>query len=163
MTLNPALAFRCADAADADALASLRVEAMRESLERVGRFDPQRARDRLLSAFSPAHTRHILWHGEPVGFDVVRPDGDGLLLDHLYIDPRHQGLGIGAAVLADLFARADREGRRVRVGALRDSDSNRFYLRHGFVQVEQTEFDNLYERPARPAPVSPRPDDGREA
>jgi hypothetical protein len=53
------ITFENAVASDAEALAAIRVEAMRESLERIGRFDPQRARERFLSAFSPTHTRHI--------------------------------------------------------------------------------------------------------
>ncbi|HMN46874.1 MAG TPA: GNAT family N-acetyltransferase [Povalibacter sp.] len=140
--------FENAVASDAEDLAAIRVEAMRESLERIGRFDPQRARERFLSAFSPAHTRHILFAGKKVGFFVVKPEAGGLLLDHLYIKPGYQGQGVGAAVLAEVFALADRAACFVRVGALRESDSNRFYVRHGFVLVEQTEFDNYYVRHA---------------
>lgn len=135
------------DASDADDLADLRVAAMRESLERVGRFDPVRARDRFLSTFTPACTRHILSAGSRVGFVVVRPQGDGLLLDHLYIRPGHQGQGLGGAVLRQVFAEAAAQGLPVRVGALKGSDANRFYQRHGFTLVEQGEYDNYYLRP----------------
>jgi GNAT superfamily N-acetyltransferase len=131
---------------DAEALAALRVLAMRESLERVGRFDPMRARDRLLSGFSPQQTRHVLVDGERAGFLVVKPDGDGLLLDHLYIDPRFQHRGFGAQVLAAVFAEADAMGMPLRVGALRGSGSNRFYLRHGFVLERMGEWDDYYVR-----------------
>ena len=141
--------FEAAIAGDAEALVSLRVAAMRESLERIGRFDPQRARHRFLAAFDPALTRHVVVDGERVGFVVVRPDDDGLLLDHLYIAPVAQGRGIGAAVMADVLADADARRLRVRVGALRESASNRFYQRHGFVQVSSTEWDNQYERAPR--------------
>jgi GNAT superfamily N-acetyltransferase len=134
---------------DAEALVALRIVAMRESLERIGRFDPARARERFLSAFSPQHTRLILVDGERAGFVVVKPDGDGLLLDHLYVDPRFQNRGIGAAVLATVFAEADAQALRLRVGALRGSDSNRFYLRHGFALVKEDEWDNYYVRAAR--------------
>jgi GNAT superfamily N-acetyltransferase len=142
------ITFENAVASDAEALAAIRVEAMRESLERIGRFDPQRARERFLSAFSPTHTRHILLAGKKVGFFVVKPEEGGLLLDHLYIKPGYQGQGVGAAVLAEVFALADRAACFVRVGALRESDSNRFYARHGFVLVNQAEFDNYYVRHA---------------
>jgi GNAT superfamily N-acetyltransferase len=139
--------FQPASADDAEALVALRIEAMRESLERIGRFDPSRARERFLGGFSPEHTRHVLLGGKRVGFFVVKPcENRGLLLDHLYVDPRHQGRGIGAAVLAQVFLEADALGAQVRVGALRESDSNRFYARHGFVLVEQGEFDNYYIR-----------------
>lgn len=146
-----AIVFTVATEADGEALAALRVEAMRESLTRIGRFDPTRARERFLSGFSPDHTRRIEVNGELVGFFALKPYETGLLLDHLYVLPRHQGKGIGAAVLAQVFAEADAQACAVRVGALRGSESNRFYVRHGFVQVEQSEFDNYYVRIAHHA------------
>lgn len=145
---NPVSALHLTPAQDADApaLAELRVAAMRESLLRVGRFDPQRARQRLLDGFVAAHTWHVGWAGERVGCVVLRREADHLRLAHLYIHPQHQGRGVGAAVLAWVFAEAEAAGLPVRVGALRESDSNRFYARHGFVRVAQTEFDNEYLR-----------------
>lgn len=140
------LSFSPAAIGDAEALAALRVEAMRPSLERVGRFDPDRARARFLDSFSPEYTHEILSDGLRVGFFVLRPRNDGLLLDHLYIRPSHQRLGIGAAVLRTVFAEADAEGLEVRVGALKESEANRFYLDHGFVLESQAEFDNYYVR-----------------
>jgi GNAT superfamily N-acetyltransferase len=134
---------------DAEALAALRVLAMRESLERIGRFDPIRARERFLSGFSPQHTRQILVGGERAGFLVVKSEGDALLLDHLYIDPRFQNRGVGAHALAVVFSEVDAQGKQLRVGALRGSDSNRFYLRHGFVLEKMGEWDNYYVRPAQ--------------
>ena len=133
---------------DFDALAEIRVEAMRESLERIGRFDPERARARLRAGFSPEHTRHIVVDGERVGFLVLKPQADALVLDHLYVRPAAQGRGIGGAVLAQVFAEADARSLPIRVGALRESDSNRFYVRHGFQLVERAELDNYYVRPA---------------
>lgn len=117
---------------------------MRESLERIGRFDPARARERFLSGFSPEQTRHILFENTKAGFVAVKPIKDGLLLDHLYVKPEHQGKGIGAAVLSEVFAQASTAKCSVRVGALRESKSNHFYAQHGFVLVEQAEFDNYY-------------------
>src|SRR5262245_26909572 len=60
----PGLEFTPAAAADAEALVALRIAAMRESLERIGRFDPQRARDRFLSTFAPEQTQHLVLQGE---------------------------------------------------------------------------------------------------
>lgn len=121
---------------------------MRESLERIGRFDPQRARDRLLATFSPACTELILWHGRRVGFQVVRRSAEGLCLEHLYLLPDHQGRGIGTAALRRILSDADREGLAVRVTALKGSDANAFYLRHGFALAAESAFDNHHVRPA---------------
>ena len=136
--------------ADAPQLADLRVRAMRESLERIGRFDVDRARNRFLATFNPDDTRHIERSQRRVGFVVVVDQSDHLLLEHLYIDPGHQNLGIGSAVLQYIFNEADALRSTLRVGALRGSDSNRFYLRHGFELVEEAEWDNYYLRVARP-------------
>lgn len=138
-----------ANQSDAEDLVKLRISAMRESLERLGRFDPQRARDRFLSGFSPEHTRHICVDGIRIGFVVVKPEQDGLLLDHLYIMPGRQSGGVGSRVLEMVFEEADTKGLSVRVGALKGSDSNRFYVRHGFDLLEEAEWDNYYIRHPR--------------
>ena len=133
---------------DFEALLSLRMAAMRESLQRLGRFDPQRARERLSRAFEPAHTRHILQAGERVGFVVVLPRMDHLVLDHLYIAPPAQGQGVGSWVMAQVLAEADQLGLPVRVTALKISDANRFYQRHGFELQHTSEWDLHYLRQA---------------
>jgi GNAT superfamily N-acetyltransferase len=83
---------------------------------------------------------------------VLRRVEQHLLLDHLYVLPARQGRGVGAAVLAFVFAQADAFALPLRVGALRESVANRFYVRHGFEPIEQAEWDNYYVRmPNRPA------------
>ena len=53
------LALAPASDEDFEALLSLRMAAMQESLMRLGRFDPQRARERLSRAFEPSqHPPH---------------------------------------------------------------------------------------------------------
>ncbi|MBP6007632.1 MAG: GNAT family N-acetyltransferase [Rhodoferax sp.] len=131
-----------ATANDFESLVAIRIEAMQESLARIGRFDPVRARERFRLGFAPEHTRHIVAKGQRVGFVVTKPTSDAVHLDHLYIHPAWQGQGIGASVLQLIFSEADALGLPIRLGALRESASNRFYLRHGFELVEQAEFDN---------------------
>lgn len=132
--------------ADFEQLADLRVNAMRESLERVGRFNPERARERLRSTFSPQHTRVIMFEGAAVGFYAARPSPGGLSLDHLYIHPDFQGRGIGGVVLKKIFAEADEHSTPVTVGALKESGSNRFYRQHGFEKIGESEWDIYYVR-----------------
>ena len=144
---DPAILLSPVTTEDGPALAELRVHAMRESLEAIGRFDPLRARERFLASFTPEDTQAIVAGGERVGFVVIRHQSDHILLDHLYILPGQQGHGIGAQVLQVLFALADSAGLPVRVGALKGSRSNDFYQRHGFVLIESAEWDNYYQRP----------------
>ena len=72
---------------------------------------------------------------------------DALLLDHLYLTPAAQGHGVGSAVLQHICREADARGLPIRLGALRDSDANRFYQRHGFAQTGEDAWDIYYERP----------------
>jgi GNAT superfamily N-acetyltransferase len=138
--------------AELEELVGLRIEAMRASLERLGRFDAQRARERLVAGFAPEFTRHILLGGERVGFVTVKPTPAGLTLEHLYVRPRYQARGVGSAVLGAIFEEADSRGLALHVGALRGSDANRFYVRHGFILTEQSAWDIYYVRAAQPRP-----------
>lgn len=128
-----------------DALAELRILAMKESLEALGRFDPVRARTRFVDGFDREATRKVDVAGRLAGFYVVRDKGDHLYLDHLYIHPDCQGKGLGSSILADIIAAARERQLALRLGALRGSRSNAFYQSHGFVQTHEDEWDIYYE------------------
>ncbi len=51
---------------------------------------------------------------------------------------------LGASVLRHVFARAKELRCAVRVGALKGSRSNAFYMRHGFKLERASEWDNYY-------------------
>jgi GNAT superfamily N-acetyltransferase len=133
---------------DFEALVEIRIAAMRESLEKVGRFDPDRARKRLADGFDPACTAWLCDGETRVGFWMVTESDGTLVLDHLYIHPRHQGRGYGSAAMSMILERADREGKDVSLVALRESRSNDFYRKHGFAFQHADEFDNHYSRRA---------------
>ena len=142
----PKVFLRQVSRSDGDLLADLRVRAMKESLEAVGRFDPIRAKSRFLDNFDPLLTREVLLNDERVGFVVVKEVENHLYLDHLYIDPQHQSKGIGAAVLKQVFDIADASKKAIKLGALKESRSNDFYKSQGFVFTESSEWDNYYIR-----------------
>lgn len=135
-----------AQAGDFEPLLALRLRAMRESLEQIGRYDEQRARERLAAGFDPAHTWHIVVEGQRVGFVVLKRLSHALRLDHLYIDPPAQRRGIGSAVLQRICAEADAQLLPVELCALKGSAANRLYLHHGFVQTGQGDWDQDYVR-----------------
>jgi GNAT superfamily N-acetyltransferase len=129
------LSLQPVDSSDFEAMLALRVDAMRPSLERVGRFDPERSRERLSAGFVVPFMHHIVLDGDQrVGFVTLKPEGsDALRLDHLYLRTGFQGLGIGEWVLHWAKAQAREQGRDIALTALVKSDANRFYLRHGFL------------------------------
>ena len=129
---------------DGAALAEIRARAMQPSLEALGRFDPQRVRSRFLESFTPEYTRGVFLHEQLVGVLVVRPVDAHLLLDHLYIEPLHHSAGIGSAVLETVIRESREIGKALRVGALKGSKSNHFYLRRGFELESEGEWDNYY-------------------
>lgn len=133
-------------AADFEALLALRVRAMRPSLQALGRFDPDRARERFASSFMPEHMQHILVDGVRVGCVTLRPKPAALRLDHLYIEPQHQSQGLGAQVMDWACAQADWRQMPLELAALQGSNANRFYQRHGFVEISRSDFDIEYRR-----------------
>ena len=136
---------RPARASEADALADIRLEAMRPSLTAVGRLDPVRARARFLDGFIPEDTQVLLAGGRTAGFHVVRHRPDHLYLDHLYVSPEFQGLGLGHWVMERLKEDARAAGLSIRLMALNGSRSNDFYRHCGFRAVAEDALDTVYE------------------
>ena len=126
-------------------LANLRVEAMRESLLAVGRFDPVRARERFLGSFEPENTVVLRKQGQLLGFYVLEWRSDHLWLAHLYIHPDFHSFGIGSSLLAKIKLQAKERNLPIRLGALRSSRSNEFYKNHGFAKTHEEEWDIYYE------------------
>ncbi|ELP66934.1 acetyltransferase, GNAT family [Streptomyces turgidiscabies Car8] len=129
--------IRPATASDIEPVAELRAVVMRADLERLGRYDEHRVRQRFRDAFDPAHTWAIEVGGEFAGCVALRPAEDARghvhWLEHFYLDPRLQGRGIGSGVLRDLLERSDGDGTPVRLNVLQGSPARRLYERHGFV------------------------------
>ncbi|WP_236937806.1 GNAT family N-acetyltransferase [Frigidibacter mobilis] len=132
-------------AADSDRLATIRVEAMRPSLEAVGRFDPVRARDRFLDTYCHADTKIILTRDGVAGFFVARKHAGHLYLDHLYVSIPFQGRGIGRRVINLLKTEARSCALPIRLIALNGSPANEFYQSCGFASISRDALDTLYE------------------
>ncbi|GAA3082665.1 GNAT superfamily N-acetyltransferase [Kribbella aluminosa] len=132
---GPALnwALRPATAADLEPLVELRAVVMRPDLERLGRYDAHRVRQRLRDSFSPAHTQIIEVDTGFAGSITVRPATAARWLEHFYLNPRHQGRGLGTAVLGTVLATADADQATVRLNVLQGSPARNLYERHGFV------------------------------
>ncbi|MFF4778703.1 GNAT family N-acetyltransferase [Microtetraspora fusca] len=139
-------ALRPAEPADVEVIAELRAVVLRPDLERLGRFDEHRVRQRLRDAFSPRYTSVIVADGAFAGCVTVRPAEGGRRLEHFYLDPVVQGRGLGSAVLRTLLDRTDAEGMAVRLIVLRGSAARRLYERHGFTVEREDPVDILMVR-----------------
>jgi GNAT superfamily N-acetyltransferase len=141
------LSLQPVDSGDFEDMLAVRIDAMRPSLERVGRFDLARSRERLSAGFVVPYMHHIVLDGDQrVGFVTLKPEGtDALRLDHLYLRTGFQGRGIGEWVMHWAKAQARERQLDIKLTALVKSDANRFYLRHGFV-LEGEEGVDLYYR-----------------
>jgi GNAT superfamily N-acetyltransferase len=125
--------LRAAGTADMETIADLRAVVMRADLERHGRYDEERVRQRLRNGFSAEHTLVVEYEGEFAGAVTLRPQQDGFALEHFMLEPRLQGRGIGAGVLGAMLERADDACLPVRLQVLQGSPARRLYERHGFV------------------------------
>ncbi|MFI9465240.1 GNAT family N-acetyltransferase [Streptomyces xiamenensis] len=146
-----AWSLRAAGAGDVEPIAELRAVVMRADLERLGRYDGHRVRQRLRDGFSADHTSVIEAGGAFAGCVTLRggaavPDWE---LEHFYLAPEFQGCGLGTAVLGALLARGDAAGASVRLTVLRGSAARRLYERHGFTVTGQDSVDVfMLRRPA---------------
>ncbi|MFD4433240.1 GNAT family N-acetyltransferase [Nocardia sp. NPDC058497] len=132
---------RPAAPADVEVIAELRALTLRPDLERLGRYDEHRVRQRLRDGFVAEHTLVIEVAGIFAGCVALRPTDDGHWLEHFYLDPSWQGQGIGSDLLSQTLARCDREHIVVRVNVLRGSPARRLYSRHEFTVVTETPVD----------------------
>jgi GNAT superfamily N-acetyltransferase len=134
--------------ADVEPVAELRARVMRPDLERLGRYDEQRVRQRWRDSYDPLHTFAITVGGDLAGCVTLRPVEGGQWLEHFYLAPHLQGRGLGSAVLRELLAWADASGAGVRLIVLQGSPARRLYERHGFtVESEDDPVDVLMARP----------------
>jgi GNAT superfamily N-acetyltransferase len=138
---------------DFESLLALRIRALRPSLERLGRFDPDRARERFQASFmSPC-----MWHistpqGLRIGLVTLRPTHDALQLDHLYIEPARQSQGVGQWVMHWAKAQADAQQLPLQLEVLKRGGALRFYARHGFSTHVEGEWDFTLRREPTTAP-----------
>lgn len=131
VVLRPALAD------DVDWIAELRASVLRADLERLGRYDDVRVRQRFREAFEPALTRIIVVDGTEVGSITIRREGGVCWLEHFYIASSHQGRGVGDRTLAMVLA----DAALYRLNVLRGSPARRLYERHGFAVDTEDDVD----------------------
>jgi N-acetylglutamate synthase-like GNAT family acetyltransferase len=140
------LGFRPAAEADFEYILDLSIRTMREHLERIGRFDPERRRARMRTHLDAGSLRLIERDGAALGCLGLYPRGEAMELHSVFLEPALQGRGLGAEVFAAL--RAAHPGRGWWIEVLKGSPARRFWERQGFVLTGEAPFDWILERPA---------------
>jgi GNAT superfamily N-acetyltransferase len=133
---------------DFEPLLALRIEVMREHLERVFRYEPSRARRFFREAFDEPGMRLIMIGEERVGCVGFRIGTSEIKLDSFYLARRLHNGGLGTRILQALLAEADALGLPVRLEVLHGSPADRFYERHGFVKIGEDDIEAEFERPS---------------
>jgi GNAT superfamily N-acetyltransferase len=134
---------------DFEPLLALRIEVMREHLERVFRYKPSRARRIFREHFDEPGMRLILSDDKRIGCVGFRDELECLKIDSFYLERRFHNSGLGSAILKVLLAEADAQRKPVRLEVLTGSKADRFYLRHGFIKLREDAIEAEYERPSR--------------
>jgi ribosomal protein S18 acetylase RimI-like enzyme len=141
---NQAFSLRPATEADFEAVLALSIRAMREHLDRVGRFDPDRRRDRMRRQFDAGILRIIEQDGAIAGCIGVEAKASAVDIHSLFLDTHAQRQGLGEAVFRVILA--EYPGRAFRIEVLKQSPARRFWERQGFVLTGEAAFDWLMER-----------------
>lgn len=135
--------------ADFEPLLAIRIDVMREHLERVFRYEPSRARRVFRESFDEPGMRLILLGEERIGCVGFRIGESEIKLDSFYLAKHVHGSGLGTQILKVLLTEADALGLPVRLEVLLGSPADRFYLRHGFVKIGEDDIEVEYERAVR--------------
>ncbi len=94
----------------------------------------------------------VLLDGEPIGRLYVARWAEEIRIVDIALLPEHRSRGIGTALLRDIFAEGDREGKPVSIHVEIYNPARRLYGRLGFEDIEDKGVYILMERaPAAPA------------
>jgi GNAT superfamily N-acetyltransferase len=132
--------------ADFEPLLAIRIEVMREHLERVFRYEPSRARRIFREHFAEPGLRRIMIGEELAGCVGFRVGEAEIKIDSFYLARRHHNGGLGTAILKVLLDEADTLGLPVELDVLRGSPADRFYARHGFVKQSEDDIEANFRR-----------------
>ncbi|WP_144634096.1 GNAT family N-acetyltransferase [Bordetella genomosp. 13] len=128
---TPTLTLRQATEDDLAYLLDLRRRTMGPHVRQAGLPDDDQAHLVRLRLHWDA-ARVILLDGRPAGLFKAFREPDHWYVQQVQVDPAWQGHGVGARVLGELLAAADRDGLAVRLSVLHANPARRLYERLGF-------------------------------
>lgn len=114
---------------------TLHEAAMREYVAAIWGWDDTVQRDFFDRGWNPAITRIVTRHGQDIGILKLQEQADTVYLTLIEIHPDHQGGGIGAMLIREIIADAERCGRAIELDVLHvNTRAHALYRRLGFVE-----------------------------
>ena len=122
-------------------LDQLRRTAYRELfIATFGKWDERRHARHTRECWDRGHISIIQVDGERVGMIQILDQPYSVEIGEIQIQPSYQRRGIGSRVLSDVINQAHKRGKSLALSvALKNEPAYRFYQRHGFRQMSQTE------------------------
>jgi ribosomal protein S18 acetylase RimI-like enzyme len=112
-------------------------------IQTFGSWDEARHVRDTSECWERGHLSLIQVDGERVGMIQILDQAGSVEIGEIQIQPSHQNRGIGGRILSDIINQAHKRGKSVTVSVASKNDpAHRFYQRHGFRQVSQTETHN---------------------
>ena len=133
--------------ADYDFLFALRSETMGRYAEKIYSWDEDTQEEYFRKTFKPKDMKIIQCAGTDVGMCYIVEEDDCYSIKRMEILPKYQNHGIGTKILKKILERADQQNKAVRLRVFKINPAQRFYKRHGFQVIDETETHYQMEKP----------------
>ena len=132
--------IRCSVPDDSEFAFQVWKAAMEQYIDATWGWDEDVQRERQKQEFAMMAHQIIEVADQPVGTCIVERQPDHFYISGLYLLPKHQNQGIGSQVINLLSSEAKAHNLPARLRVLNANPAaRRFYERHGFVVIDETE------------------------
>ncbi|MBK5970465.1 MULTISPECIES: GNAT family N-acetyltransferase [Thiorhodovibrio] len=132
--------FRSANPEDQAQLFELYRSVMGGYIEQIWGWDSQWQKNDFSEHFDPEQVTVVLREDQAIGYVQVEKHSDELYIRMLLLAPEHQKKGLGANVLKRVISAASKQHLGVKLQVFKiNAPAKRFYERHGFTVVGETQ------------------------
>ena len=136
---TPEIATRAASDADSAFAYDVKKQALGPYITQVWGWDEELQQAFHRREFDSTRLQIITRDGHDIGTIEILTNSERILINMFYILPEFQNQGIGSKLVRDILDTAQRQSLRVRLAVLKINPARRFYERHGFRKVEETD------------------------
>jgi ribosomal protein S18 acetylase RimI-like enzyme len=129
---TPRPALRPARPVDYAFARQLMFSTMRDLVEEAVGWNEYRMDAGFARQFDMSKARIVTLGGRDIGWIQSQGVNDEIEIPYFFILPEHQGQGIGGAILNQLLALAQKQGKPVSLSVMKRNRAIEFYRQHGF-------------------------------